>query len=137
MDFHRVLWMLAQVDPRPKGLETCTSPWQRCLYRYRQPWQTIRLARTWANGFRRSRKSRRLRERFARRGSIVRSRAAGGHACHESPETCAAFLLFWLRLRSRAGFLAINIFVADIARGIRVNRSLIDPRQHALHFSGR
>src|SRR5260370_20414819 len=41
------------------------------------------------------------------------------------------------RSRSRGGFLAIDIFVADVALGISVNRGLIDPREHALHFSRR
>src|SRR5260370_9708375 len=39
--------------------------------------------------------------------------------------------------RSRGGFLAIDIFVADVALRVGVNRCLIDPRQHALHFSRR
>src|SRR5260370_30992367 len=38
---------------------------------------------------------------------------------------------------SRGGFLAIDIFVADVALRVRVYRSLIDPREHALHFSRR
>src|SRR5713226_5551311 len=113
----------------------CTSPLKPRLFRHRSSAQTAPSAQKLATESRQSQMWRKPRGQFVRRDSIALSREARGPACHGSLETCGAFLLFWLYLRSRGGFLAINIFIADVALCVRVNRCLIDPRQHALHFS--
>src|SRR5882724_11621291 len=77
------------------------------------------------------------RAQSAQRDSRAQFQAAASRACRESLETCPASLLFWLRLRSLCGFLAIDIFVLDVALRISVDRSLIDSRQYALHFARR
>src|SRR6266850_488333 len=77
------------------------------------------------------------RAQSAQRDSRAQFQAAASRACRESLETCAASLPSWLCLRSLCGFLAIDIFVLDVALRISVDRSLIDSRQHALHFSRR
>src|SRR6266850_1835235 len=110
----------------------CTSLLKRCRFRRLQRGQIGPSARRWVGEFRRSRRWRRLRARSVQRGSKAQSPEARDRACREWPETCAASLLSWLRLRSLGGFLAIDIFVADVALGVRANRHAVqNDRAHA------
>src|SRR5271163_2615922 len=112
------------------------------------------------------------RARSAPRYSIMRSLMGVGHAFLESLGTCAASLLFLLRLRSLlapsedaglkpgatqsqnqkqipcfarndksgsaslcAGFVAVDIFVLDVALSVGVDGGLVDAGQGALHLA--
>src|SRR5260221_5114019 len=113
----------------------CTSPWKRCPSRRRRLARRVRSVRRWAGEFRRSRRWRRLRGRFARLDSITQSRVAGCRACRVSLETCGA-LLFLRWRRSRHGFLAVDVFVFDVALGVGVDGGLVGAGQGALDLAG-
>src|SRR5216684_4102164 len=61
--------------------------------------------------------------------------AARDRACHGSPGTCGA-LLFLLWRRSRNGFLAVDVFVFDVALGVGVDGGLVGAGQGALDLAG-
>src|SRR5216684_4358360 len=61
--------------------------------------------------------------------------AARDRACHGSPGTCGA-LLFLRWRRSRNGFLAVDVFVFDVALGVGVDGGLVDGGQGALDLAG-
>src|SRR5439155_24036518 len=112
----------------------CTSLLKRHRYPGRWSVQTTRSARRWGHGLRQSRKWQRLGWRFARHDSRAPSLAARDRGCRGWPETCAV-LPFWLRLRSLGGFLAIDIFIADVALGVGIDRCLVDLGGRPPHFS--
>src|SRR4029077_15557447 len=85
--------------------------------------------------FRRSRRWRRFRGRFARRDSRARFRAARDRVCHGSPGICGA-LPFCVWRRSRDWFLAVDVFVFDVALGVGVYGGLVDGGQGALYLAG-
>src|SRR6266446_8086955 len=79
--------------------------------------------------------SQRLRVQSAQRGSRVLFPEEANRGHRESPEICGA-LLFLLWRRSRNGFLAVDVFVFDVALGVGVDGGLVDGGQGALDFAG-
>src|SRR5882762_3271833 len=104
-----------------------TSLWRRCRFHRRPPERIDLLAQRLAGGFRHSRRWRRLRGRFARHDSTTPFQAATDPACRGWPGICGA-LLFLLWRRSLNWFLAVDVFVFDVAMGVGVYGRLIGRR---------